>query len=251
MTLEIAATTDIGRRRETNQDAVYAAASDDGRGALLIVADGMGGHAAGEVASRLALDAFRHVAEERLLATPPPPSAEIDVILAEAVAAANRAVHADGQAHPERQGMGTTLLVALLSGDQAWLSNVGDSRAYRIQEGRIARLTIDHNLVEEAVRAGELTREAAARHPLRNVLTRAIGTASDVAPDLVGPLTLEPDDTLLLCSDGLHGVVLDEEIAALAAGRPPAEAAKELLSAANVRGGPDNIALALARYRDA
>ncbi|MFC4638021.1 PP2C family protein-serine/threonine phosphatase [Deinococcus hohokamensis] len=234
--------TDVGRQRQggVNQDA--ALALDLPRGGLYAVADGMGGHAAGELAANLALDALaQHYTEERTL----PPAR-----LVAAVQAANMAVlrHAVG----EYVGMGTTLLAAVLDRGALLLAHVGDSRAYLLRGEELLRLTEDHSWVAEQVRLGLLTEEEARTHQWRSVVSNALGGEERVRLELFG-LPVCSGDRLLLCSDGLSGVVPEEELLRLLASKQSPEAtARRLVDAANDLGGPDNItALIVDVVRDA
>ena len=248
MSVETAAATDVGRVRAGNEDFMAFSAQPEIETALLIVADGMGGAAAGEVASERAVEAFREHMGARRRQLAQAPEAEIEAALADGVAAANAEVWDLAQAHREWAGMGTTLVAACVLGDKAWVANVGDSRAYLIHDGKIRQLTVDHTVVGEAVRAGSLTAAQAASSPSRHILTRAVGTGAQVEADLFGPIALADGDALLLSSDGLHGVLSDPEIGAITSGCPPAEAPQRLIEAANARGGPDNITVVVARY---
>lgn len=223
--------TDVGRQRQggVNQDA--ALALDLPRGGLYAVADGMGGHAAGELAANLALDALsQHYLETR--SSPP-------IRLAEAVQAANLAVlrHAVG----EYVGMGTTLLAALVDRGAVTVAHVGDSRAYLLRGGELYRLTEDHSWVAEQVRLGHMTEQEARDHQWRSVVSNALGGEERVRLELFA-FPVQPGDRLLLCSDGLSGVVLDRQLLELLA-RPlePEDTARTLVNAANDAGGPDNI----------
>jgi len=221
--------TDVGRQRSVNQDA--ALALDLPQGGLYAVADGMGGHAAGELAANLALDSLsQHYLDGR---SSPPER------LAEAVQAANLAVlrHAVG----EYVGMGTTLLALLVDRGAAVVAHVGDSRAYLLRSGELHRLTDDHSWVAEQVRLGHLTEEEARHHQWRSVVSNALGGEERVRLELFG-LPLRAGDRLLLCSDGLSSVVGDPALLDLLM-RPqaPTRAARTLVNAANDAGGPDNI----------
>jgi protein phosphatase len=228
------ALTDVGRQRRENQDAVLAEELPGG-GVLLAVADGVGGSADGGLASRTAMAAFRTAArraqdpEDRLL---------------QGFIRANEAVLelVSGEDRPA-----TTLVAAVAQEGQVWVGNVGDSRAYLADGAGLRQLTEDHSVVAEQVRAGKLTPEEALTSPLRNVITRAIGTSPSTTPDISGPLTLGARDTLLLSSDGLHGVVSDEDIAEVLNGDHGEETAPRLVELANKAGGPDNISVVLYR----
>lgn len=228
---------DTGLRRESNEDAFLV---EPGLG-LFAVADGMGGHAAGEVAAHLATDALREVLLRTGAGEPPDR-------LQSAVLEANRRICDSILEHEERRGMGTTLVAALVAEERAVIAHVGDSRAYLLRGDSLHRLTTDHSWVLEQVRMGLLTEEAAERHPMRNIVTRALGSRSLASPEL-SEVRLEPGDVLLLCSDGLNTMVSDAEIRQilLAHGRDPAGACRALVAAANERGGEDNTTVVVVR----
>jgi protein phosphatase len=238
MILSASARTDVGLRRTANEDCFALAAT----AGLYLVADGMGGHTAGQVASRLATEgtvtAFRRVASA---------DASLTEKLRYCVAAANREVFDTAQNKPEFQGMGTTLVALLAGHGRIALAHVGDSRAYLIRGGRVRRLTDDHSLVAELVRRREITEVAARGHPHRHVLTRAIGVRRSVEADLA-ELTPAVGDVVVLCSDGLTGHVQDAEIAQAVSDNEDLDAVCEgLVDLANARGGEDNITVALVR----
>lgn len=244
--LVFAGVTDIGRRRASNQDRFIAQALDtpSGRLVLLAVADGMGGAAGGEIASAHAVDELLRVVGEAV-------ASDDAQILAQAIAAANRVIYSHARSDPELHGMGTTMVAALVRGQSLVVGHVGDSRAYLVRGTKIHRLTADHSWVAEQVRRGELTEEEAATSAFRNILTRSVGVNEQVEPDLSPPLTLEPGDILLLCSDGLHSVVNDATIARMVQAGEPSETAQRLVDLANERGGPDNITVVVARVAGA
>ena len=226
--------TDVGRQRERNEDALLV------RTRVFAVADGMGGHRAGEVASATALgplegmDAATFADEDAAHAA-----------LVEAMLAANRAVATRAQVEPHLEGMGTTLTAVLVQGGTAHVAHVGDSRAYLHREGRLLQLTDDHTLVQALVDQGRITADQARVHHSRSVITRAIGVRAEVEVDVLA-VPLAPGDRLLLCSDGLSGVVGDEDIAAiLGAHADPDAATAALVAAANDGGGPDNVTVLL------
>jgi PPM family protein phosphatase len=238
MKLSAAARSDVGKRRTANEDA-YALAPALG---LYLVADGMGGHVAGQLASRLAAE---HTVEALELVADR--TATLTEKLRYCVGAANHHVFATARDKPEVAGMGTTLVAVLAGGGRIALAHVGDSRAYLVRGGRIRQLTDDHSLVAELVRRREITPDAAHGHPHRHVLTRAVGVRRSVDPDLA-ELTPAPGDVIVLCSDGLTTHVEDPEIAALVAAETDLEQACErLVALANARGGEDNITVALVR----
>jgi serine/threonine protein phosphatase PrpC len=254
-----AAVTDRGRKRTSNEDA-FGYSIEHG---VYLVCDGMGGAAAGEIASSLAVEEVLKLVTERREASA---DAVLPQIAEDAVVAANEAIHSRGQRNARLSGMGTTL-VGLLAGlpDEAapeprvWILNVGDSRCYRLRHGHMELRTQDHSLVEEQVRMGRMTRSEAARSPLRNVITRALGTQASVTPDVLEE-EVESGDLFLLCSDGLTRELADEKIEAiLNAGIQPASAAAvdgeaqleqvcaKLVQAANKAGGSDNITCLIVR----
>jgi PPM family protein phosphatase len=238
MKLSAAALSDVGMRRSANEDA-YALAPKLG---LYLVADGMGGHVAGQLASHLAAEHTVR-ALEKVAAR----EATLTEKLRYCVAAANHRVFATAKEKPEVAGMGTTMVALLAGGGRLALAHVGDSRAYLVRGGRIRQLTDDHSLVAELVRRRQISPDAAQDHPHRHVLTRAVGVRRSVDPDLA-ELTPAPGDVIVLCSDGLTTHVQDPEIAALAAAEPDLEqACARLVGLANARGGDDNITVALVR----
>jgi PPM family protein phosphatase len=209
----------------------------------------MGGHAGGEIASRVTVETVPAVVQE-VLSELTVRATTLDLIeaLREGMQAANEAVYKQARANPELRGMGTTCVSALFLDSYAILGNVGDSRAYLLRKGALTQETHDHSLVQEHVRAGELTDDEARESRFKNVITRAIGIASAVEPD-VEVLELEEGDTLLLCSDGLSGMLRDEDIAELLRAEPDAQRACDLLvEAANANGGTDNITAVVVRY---
>jgi PPM family protein phosphatase len=238
--LRVAQHTDAGRSREQNEDSfgrLETAANSAGVD-LFVVADGMGGHVAGEVASRVAV--------ETILTAFGQSSSEDDLAarLRVAVARANAEVYIMGITDLRLAGMGTTVVAAAVSDAGLTLANVGDSRAYLLREGALTQLTRDHSWVERAVEDGVLTPAQARDHPDRHVIYRSLGAEPEVQVDTF-EYALAPADRVLLCSDGLTDVVGDELLAELAAGDDPDDAARRLIEAANDAGGPDNITITL------
>jgi PPM family protein phosphatase len=230
--IETGVATDIGRVREGNEDSYLVEPP------LYAVADGMGGHRGGEVASHLALETV----EERARAD--------QGTLADQVRAANRAVYERSQQDREVTGMGTTLTAAKLVDGTLLLAHVGDSRAYLLRGGALRQLTDDHTLVNRMVKAGEITTDEADVHPHRNVLTRALGTEPEVQVD-VSEVPLMDGDRALLCSDGLFGMVTEDQIQAILEAEPdPQKAAERLIRAANSAGGVDNITVVVLDAHD-
>ncbi len=228
---------DRGRVRSSNEDALWVGER------LLVVADGMGGAAAGEVASRLAVETVRGW---RYPATPAPVQT-IKEELERSVHAANQEIYDKARRHDDLRGMGTTLTVAFLikAGDVV-LAHVGDSRAYLVKAGGMERITQDHSVVGELIRSGGLAPSQAATHPYRNLLTRALGTSRRVEVD-VDRVHIGVGEGLLLCTDGLTAVLSDEEIALTINEAKGAQAAVDaLINLANERGGPDNVSAILA-----
>lgn len=236
MAFEIGSRSDVGRQRGNNEDAFAIAPLPSG--ILCIVADGMGGHQAGEVASRLAVETI----QEAVARAGGDPAA-----LVEAVQAAHRAIRQAGVADPTKTGMGTTVVCALLRDGQAHLVSVGDSPAFLLRGSQVSQVTRDHSLVGEALARGELTPAQAATHPYRHVLTRCLGQPEPLEVESYPPLELVVGDTLVLCTDGLTEHVASDELPALIADRPAQQAAEALVELANARGGVDNITVIVAR----
>ncbi|MBQ6585785.1 MAG: Stp1/IreP family PP2C-type Ser/Thr phosphatase [Coriobacteriales bacterium] len=216
--------TDLGRMRPHNEDSLIVMQP------LFAVADGMGGHAAGEVASEIAIETLVNHAPSHL---------DTDA-LGRAVEAANRAIIRAVQQGKGRPGMGTTLTACMVEGNVLSIAQVGDSRAYLLHQGQLQRLTRDHSLVEELVERGEISAEQARWHPQRSVITRALGSDLDTQPDLY-ELDVSPGDRLMICSDGLYGMIGDSQIKDLLRTPDPQAAADALVDAANEAGGHDNI----------
>jgi PPM family protein phosphatase len=243
--LRVAACTDRGQVRDRNEDAFAADPPPPGRalthGRLFLVADGMGGHEAGEVASALARDTVtRHYYATQLGAQESPLPA-----LQEALRAANHAIRERQAREPGERDMGTTCTALMVRGASFWIAHIGDSRAYRWRAGRLQQLTRDHNWAEELLAAGRIDPSEAAHHMGRHMITRALGIDPDAQVDLLPAKPLEPADRLLLCSDGLSGVLGEQEIGAILATTDLEAAAASLVAAANHAAGPDNITVVL------
>ena len=244
--LDYAACTDIGLRRTNNQDnyAVVPASSQEewnSRGHLFLVADGMGGNAAGELASKLAADSV-----------PMSYKKKIDLIPSEALRTAiietNDLIHKRGNSSDDFRGMGTTCCSFLFLPDGALIGHVGDSRCYRLRENVIEQMTFDHSLVWEMQALARQNGETLTDQVPKNYITRCLGVHPEVTPDIEGPFPLRPGDTYLLCSDGLSGQVKDDEIGKILFTLPPALAVETLRDLAILRGGPDNITVVAAKY---
>jgi serine/threonine protein phosphatase PrpC len=233
--------TDTGLVRTLNEDSVaWVTPHDDdaatNRGSLALVADGMGGHAAGEVASALAADVVRRLYYGL--------DGPIPQVLANAFAAANRAIIEYAQEHPECRGMGTTCTVLAFRDSQAWLAHIGDSRAYLLRDRHLIQLSEDQTLVAKLVSEGTITQAEADHSPMHNVILQALGTTSNIKP-MIGAkgLPLQSGDVLILCSDGVSNMVPDDKIADVASRLPPQEACDALIEAALAAGGHDNASL--------
>jgi protein phosphatase len=227
--VDVGSATDIGRVRERNEDSVLVEPP------LYVVADGMGGHRGGDVASQIAVETMEEL------------GASDRGSLADHVRHANLAVWKRSMEDERVSGMGTTLTAVRIDGDSLVLAHVGDSRAYLLRNGSLSKLTTDHTLVERMLRSGEITEEEAEVHPHRNVMTRALGTDEQVEVDEES-IVLQSDDVLLLCSDGLTGMVTEDQIQAiLEQSDGPQQAADRLVKAANRAGGIDNISVVVLR----
>ena len=231
---------DIGRKRELNEDYIYTSGQPIGAlPNLFIVADGMGGHKAGDYASMHTVDRFveviRELGEEH----------GVQDAINEAVTAANAYIYQRSRENSNLSGMGTTLVLASCIGNEAIVANIGDSRLYLVNDDAMTQITRDHSLVEEMVTLGGIDREMARNHPDKNIITRAVGVKEKVAADFF-EVDLTKGDKLLLCSDGLTNMLRDEEIYQIIPNNKELEqAAKALVDAANENGGRDNIAVVL------
>jgi len=227
--------TDTGRQRRANEDSLLA------RAPLFVVADGMGGAQAGEVASRIAVQSFQPGL---------PDSSEPELALAQLALAANSRIHELSHSNAEQAGMGTTLTAIYVGEQDVAIAHVGDSRAYCLRDDELMRLTDDHSLVDELMRQGRLTPEEAVEHPQRSVITRALGPEGSVEVD-TRSFPARAGDVFLLCSDGLTTMLSEAQIAAaLRAHAPLRDAGETLISAANEAGGRDNITVVLVRLED-
>ncbi len=251
-----AAVSDVGSKRASNEDA-FGLSAEYG---VYIVCDGMGGAAAGEIASSMAVDEMLRRLSAR--AEPEAEAAPLEDVIDEAIRAANEAIHSRAQSNLQLSGMGTTLVGLVTEGRRVLVFNVGDSRCYLMRtlspeqsgqepsapsQRKLVQISLDHSLVEEQVRMGRMTHEEALHSNYRNVITRALGTQAEVEPDIF-ELEAAPGDIFLLCSDGLSGEVSDEQIESmLAADLPLDEHCVRLVDAANQAGGHDNITCLLVR----
>ena len=236
--LVVAQRTDVGRKRQHNEDNVaYIIPKDEQllarKGALFIVADGMGGHAAGEVASEIAVSTVCNLYYQN--ADP-----DVPANLVSAIRYANLAIYQSARENQQQSGMGTTCVTAVLRGTTAFVANVGDSRAYLVRHGMVKQVTQDHSWVMEQIQMGNLSEEEARTHEMRNVITRSLGPFPDVDVDIFAE-QLEEGDALVLCSDGLSGMMTDLDILRIVESYSPQESVMQLLDYANAQGGADNI----------
>lgn len=231
--------TDVGIRRESNQDYMYTSETAVGNlPNLFLLADGMGGHAAGDYASRFTVEKVVELVGKSTFTEPV-------AILKQAISEANALLLAEADKDVSRQGMGTTLVTATIIDNRMYVSNVGDSRLYLVSDDKMIQVTRDHSLVEEMVRLGEMDKEDAKVHPDKNIITRAVGVLPEVSADFF-EVELEPGDMILMCSDGLTNMVRDEEIRQIILGqRDIVEKAEKLVETANKNGGRDNITVVL------
>jgi serine/threonine protein phosphatase PrpC len=244
--MEVAALSDVGCQRENNEDSFLywepASESEFQRtGRLAVIADGMGGYEGGQEASRLAVETVREVYENAVRDDP-------KAALVEAFLTAHERIQAHASRHPELHGMGTTCTALAIRGRQLYFAHVGDSRLYLVRHAKISRLTRDHSYVGRLVESGIVRPEDAEKHPQRHILTAALGAGIEVAVDGgENALVLEEDDGLVLCTDGLWGVVSEQELEAAATRQTPAESCAALVKLARQRGGPDNITVQVLR----
>ncbi len=230
--------TDTGSKRKNNQDSIFF--SDEPVGSLpnlYIVADGMGGHRAGDKASRMAIDITVEFIKKSTIENP-------IAILKRAMIYANNEIYKSANKDPDLNGMGTTMVAAVALDGKLYVANVGDSRLY-VVGNEIRQITMDHSLVEEMIRSGELERKKGRNHPEKNIITKAMGSRDEVVPDFF-EIEMEPDDKYLLCSDGLSNMVEDDEIRDIVVDYIDIDdAAKALVDRANYYGGSDNISVVI------
>ena len=248
MVTEIYEQTDIGMRRELNEDSCRVCGFEDGGDSgFCILADGMGGHNAGEVASGMAVDIISGELNKL------PKDSDIDTVtanIAKAIDFANAKIYEMSLKNPEQAGMGTTTVIVYSCGGRICIANIGDSRAYLVNKKEICRMTIDHSVVEQLIRSGSITREDAKVHPDKNIITRALGTEEYVDADFFD-YDAEDGDVILLCSDGLTEMVSEEEIQAVVnSAESMKQAVENLISRANENGGVDNITVIAVRFNE-
>jgi PPM family protein phosphatase len=244
--IETASLTDVGLQRENNEDSLLYWEPDTDqefrrKGRLAIVADGMGGYEGGQEASRIAVESVRHLYDRDFAGDP-------QTALLHAFLAAHATIQRYAFEHPEFYGMGTTCTALAIVDRKLYFAHVGDSRLYLVRGESISRLTRDHSYVGRLVENGIVRSEDAESHPQRHILTAALGSGNEILPQVSEqPVTLEEDDVLILCSDGLWGVVGDQDLARAARTRPLADACMKLVRMALERGGPDNVTVQLLR----
>ncbi len=233
--MKIFSATDIGQKRQMNQDYIYTSAEPVGNlPNLFVVADGMGGHNAGDFASRYGVSVLVETVKKDKNFNPVK-------IIRNAIEEANREILQQAHENASMSGMGTTMVAATVVGGYAYVANVGDSRLY-LAGSAMRQITQDHSLVAEMVRLGELRPEEAVNHPDKNIITRAVGTSEDLKIDFFD-VKLESGDQILICSDGLTNMVSDRDIYEILRSGPGEDRAQELVDQANANGGKDNIAV--------
>jgi len=244
--MELWGITDSGKLRKHNQDVFQMLSNKDKDIAVLVVCDGMGGANAGNIASELAADAFMdHMKSKIEELSDEYTQDDIAIMMTDAVLAANTVVYDKSLEDEEFAGMGTTLTAAVSTGDGEVVANVGDSRLYHVNKKRITQITRDHSVVEDMIERGEITRNEARRHPSRNLITRALGTGINEPPDIFF-IKMKSGESIILCSDGLTTVVMDNEIQfELLRGVTVRESCEVLVDMALERGAPDNVTVVI------
>jgi PPM family protein phosphatase len=249
LTIAASGSTDVGQRRDHNEDSYLV----DPDLKLFVVADGMGGHAGGGTASRLAVETIRDTVVGARQRDPElfgrgagVEESGVPQVLRQAVEAACARIFQTAQAQPDLAGMGTTVTAALVDGGAAFVAHVGDSRCYLVREGRIYQVSEDHSLVNEQLKAGAISAEEAKHSRFKNIITRSVGFEPQVQVDLMG-VELQANDALVLCCDGLSNLVDDPEILQVVDETPVPDAPARLIALANARGGDDNITVIVIR----
>lgn len=243
--MEIGVKTDVGRIRDNNQDSYYISPERDYP--LFIIADGMGGHKAGEIASKMAIDIISNNLKDGLTDRIVEDK-DIKDKIENSIYEANDKIYKKSMKDEKFSGMGTTVTLAYAINKKIFIGHAGDSRAYLLKDGMLSQITADHSLVEELIKNGSITKEEAKRHPQRNIITRAVGTSNNIKADLVVELQHE-DDILLLCTDGLTNMLDDDEIKnSLLINEDIQKACEELVKLANDKGGFDNITVLAVKF---
>jgi PPM family protein phosphatase len=246
--IELASLSDVGCQRENNEDRClyWEPESDEQfehKGRLAMVADGMGGHEGGQEASRIAVETVQEVYAQTPDSTP-------QALLLAGFTAAHERIQQYASQRPALHGMGTTATAIALLRDQLFYAHIGDSRLYLVRGAKISRLTHDHSYVGRLVENGILSLQEAEAHPQRHILTAALGAGQEVSPDVPEhPVPIEKGDVILLCTDGLWGLLAENELQAAVAAAEPSEACRALVELAKERGGPDNITVQIIRLR--
>lgn len=244
--IELASLTDVGCQRENNEDrySYWESASNEDfalKGRLIAVADGMGGYEGGQEASRIAVETI-----EEIYATTP--ALDPRTVLMKAFQNAHRRIQEHAEKHPALRNMGTTCTAIVILGGQLYFGHVGDSRLYLVRHGKISRITTDHSYVGRLVEHGVIKAEDAEKHPQRHILTSALGSGPEIFPDVPeNPIPLQTNDVLVLCTDGLWGVVGDQAIETATETKSLSDACRMLVDGAKKLGGPDNITLQMVR----
>lgn len=241
--MQVTGVTNKGKERLRNEDSCYAVQDSDL--ALLVVADGMGGHKAGNVASEIAVSTaekyWKSINRDR-----PVNDQEAKDLVKNLIIEANQSVISEADSSSDKRGMGTTLTAGLLSGNRLTIGHIGDSRAYLVNNDRIELLTKDHSMLEQLIQSGQVKPEEAKNHPKRHVLTRALGASTKLQIDIID-YDIEPGSALLFCTDGLTNMVEESEILTVVTGqKDPQLQAESLIALANARGGHDNITVVIA-----
>ena len=243
--MEIGVKTDVGKIRDNNQDAYYI--SQKGDSFLFIIADGMGGHKAGEIASKMAIDIISNSLES-LLTDSTVGDKEIQDKIRSSIYEANDKIYRKSMEDEKFSGMGTTVTLAYAMDRNIFIGHAGDSRAYLFRDGILSQITKDHSLVEELIRNGSISVEEAKHHPQRNIITRAVGTSKEIKADLMVE-SKNKDDILLLCTDGLTNMLDDDEIKdSLIINKDIQKACEELIKLSNDKGGFDNITILAVKF---
>jgi len=233
---------DVGKVRTNNEDAYYFPKESGNFPELYIVADGMGGHVGGEIASEIAVNEVSSYINSNL--SPDSDSQRVKCILEASIISANNKILSFALQHRMYSGMGTTITIALFHKGSLFIGHVGDSRAYRIRDDRIEQLTRDHSLVWQLAEEGRITMEEAENHPLKNIITKALGAEEKIEPDIM-EFDLKDNDIIILCSDGLTNMLDNNIIKRIALSFKPEEAALKLIEKANLNGGLDNITVGI------
>jgi protein phosphatase len=243
--MKFAVKTDIGQKRERNEDSYNIIVNNDKAPVSFIIADGMGGHNSGEIASRLAVDFVSNY----ITSNPDEFSVESEISekISALIAKANDLIIDNAKRNEKNSGMGTTIIVSMVLNNKIYIGNVGDSRAYLIRNGKIEQITVDHSYIEELLKSGSITKEEAVNHPQKNIITRALGSSKEVKADTFS-VELQKKDSILFCTDGLTNMLNDDEILkAITESKEPEEICQKLIKGSIANGGEDNITVIIIR----